>query len=593
MRSSRISERKYNDYRSALINLIQIFAEQLGSKQFAFSILRKNMIDKTREYISRIMFLLSKKFKQKVDVQFLNEQIKLLILKNKIHQQNIVGIVKDSSIGISPGEYESEENILKTEKLIGVYRAIELFCPLDVSFHKIQQTWNRVFMRSLILFIRNITQRSEIIDFRKTEISNISKVKSLSTLSSPFFKKKYSRTGIVFLGLILNGLRKNRVSIGLERIMTFSRKQSALLRCTIRIVENYRHINFLKLLFRLNYFKRGNINSSDTNLIRALLEPGRSSILSFNDQKDCRDADSKKPHEEENTRHEFVLPKISNKISEEINMSEIMYRVSKGNLSQTISVSKEFLLRDRSEERSGNKIDSQDIDQTQNAKKIVDRNNHREKYDNAQNNLGFEQQNHDSRNYNDKLKLKKIVSSINDFLERKRFYFKQDGFHVLKPTVISYEVIPIKDLSYTLDPIQKVSSVTPSDNNFKNSYLKSFNLNERRTIYESVIDNQCLSEYPIYESRYISKKSQINRLNNIVRPVVMEMKESQYRLNDFDTVYSKMEKTSNSSSSRCIQRSEIDKNHRGSAIDGIDQFTKARGPVRRKCRNTYSSFTRN
>ena len=576
-----------------MINLIQIFTEQLGSKQFAFSILRKNMIDKTREYISRIMFLLSKKFKQKVDVRFLNEQIKLLILKNKIHQQNIVGIVKDSSIGISPGEYESEENILKTEKLIGVYRAIELFCPLDVNFHKIQQTWNRVFMRSLILFIRNISQRSEIIDFRKTEISNMSKVKSLSTLSSPFFKKKYSSTGITFLGLIVNGLRKNRVSIGLERIMTFSRNQSVLLRCTIRIVENYRHIYFLKLLFRLNYFKRGNINSSDTNLFRALLDPGRSSILSFNDSKDCRDADSKKPTDEENAKHEFVLPKTSNNSSGEINKSEIIYRISKGNLSQTKSVSKEYLLKDRSEERFENKINLKETDQTQNAKKIVDQNNNREKPDNNQINLGLEQQSPDSRNYNDKMKLKKFASSINDFLERKCFYSKQDGFHVLKPQVISYEVIPIKDLSYTLDPIQKVSSVTPNDNNFRNSYLKSFNLNERRTIYESVIDKECLSEYPIYESRYISKESQINRLNNIVKPVVMEMKESHYRLNDFDTVYSKMEKTSNSSSSRCIQRSEIDKNHRGSVIDGIDQYSKEQGPVRRKCRNTYSSFTRN
>lgn len=103
----------------------------------------------TKRDIGRIMRLLSKKFLTRVDDKFLSEHIKLLILKNKIQNPSILNLVKQNDIEISTEEYAEESKIKKTEMLLQVFLATELFLPVDLWVSKIKETYNRMFFRLL------------------------------------------------------------------------------------------------------------------------------------------------------------------------------------------------------------------------------------------------------------------------------------------------------------------------------------------------------------------------------------------------------------------------------------------------------------
>lgn len=103
----------------------------------------------TKRDIGRIMRLLSKKFLTRVDDKFLSEHIKLLILKNKIQNPSILTLVKQNDIEISTEDYAEEAKIKKTEMLLQVFLATELFLPVDLWVSKIKETYNRMFFRLL------------------------------------------------------------------------------------------------------------------------------------------------------------------------------------------------------------------------------------------------------------------------------------------------------------------------------------------------------------------------------------------------------------------------------------------------------------
>lgn len=140
--------------RTAFQTLSGLIEHRAPRKRAVFAALRSNVRSKTSNYISRIMYLLSQKFKKKVDERFLNEQIRYMILKNKIHQKSVIAFVKESEIDIDIDDYNSENKINNLESLIKVYRTIELFSPLDFHFFKRRQTCNRFFMRALHAHIR-------------------------------------------------------------------------------------------------------------------------------------------------------------------------------------------------------------------------------------------------------------------------------------------------------------------------------------------------------------------------------------------------------------------------------------------------------
>jgi hypothetical protein len=195
--------------------LSEILELQIPRKSAAFDLLKSNMKNKTSNYISRIMYLLSQKFRKNIDENFLNEQIKYMILKNKIHQKSIVNFVKDSEIEIHAKDYESENKIEKLETLIKFYRAIELFCPLDLYFFKIKQTYNRQVMRSICIFIRLKAQHQRMLKIEaglnKLDAKLTSRMKhGFSSIKR--FKRKHYKNFALIIGLVF----KHRVDFNLK-----------------------------------------------------------------------------------------------------------------------------------------------------------------------------------------------------------------------------------------------------------------------------------------------------------------------------------------------------------------------------------------
>lgn len=133
-----------------LISTVERIRPQLGE---AFRALKQTSRSRDERYISRILFLLSKKFKKRIDENFLNEQIRFTILRNNIKNSSILNVISDNDIVIEKGEFGEQTKISKMEKLIKIYSGIELFCPLDIIFYNVQQLYNRSFMISLHQFI--------------------------------------------------------------------------------------------------------------------------------------------------------------------------------------------------------------------------------------------------------------------------------------------------------------------------------------------------------------------------------------------------------------------------------------------------------
>ena len=97
--------------------------------------------------MQRILALLSKKFSTTIDMDFLSQQIKLLVVKHNIRSKNILNIIKEYDIFIQSRAFDQDVGKLHT--LVGLYAAIELCGPLDMLFFKKKQALNRRFMLNL------------------------------------------------------------------------------------------------------------------------------------------------------------------------------------------------------------------------------------------------------------------------------------------------------------------------------------------------------------------------------------------------------------------------------------------------------------
>lgn len=126
-----------------------VVAGTLVHKRVAFDKLQSNTRQSTKRDMGRIMRLLSKKFLTKVDDKFLSEHIRVLILKNNIHNPSILNLVKQTDIDISQEDYAAQAKIQNTEALLQVFLAIELFLPLDLWVTKLKESYNRLFFRLL------------------------------------------------------------------------------------------------------------------------------------------------------------------------------------------------------------------------------------------------------------------------------------------------------------------------------------------------------------------------------------------------------------------------------------------------------------
>ena len=111
--------------------------------------------NKQKIFISKIFYLLSKKYKHSVDENFINDQIKYYIIKENITDPGLLNYVNDTeSIKIDRGECKESYKNKRLEQRLKLYLSIELFYPLDAIYHKYTQLYCRNFMRCLQLYIK-------------------------------------------------------------------------------------------------------------------------------------------------------------------------------------------------------------------------------------------------------------------------------------------------------------------------------------------------------------------------------------------------------------------------------------------------------
>lgn len=207
----------------------------------AFRIIRKMKDSKERRQISRIMFLLSKKFNKQIDENFLNEQIRCLILRHKITDQNLLSVVSDNNIQISLDEFHMQGKISKMEKLVKIYCSLELFYPLDLSFHKLKDMYNRHFMRNLIQCIE-LRKRKMLTDrFASLQALFARKRHEAGQEAFAAIRRRKQRRAKHF-SMIINHLVKSKV---------IRQKQFAYSRLMLRLSPSQTLPHLLAQLFRL------------------------------------------------------------------------------------------------------------------------------------------------------------------------------------------------------------------------------------------------------------------------------------------------------------------------------------------------------
>lgn len=203
--------------------LHSILEEEIFAKNEFFRRLIENRDNSKTNQISRIFHLLSKKYKQKVDENFINEQIKYYILKEKIKNQNLIDFVNNTqAIKVDKGEFEKDNKINKMEKRIKLYLAIELFYPLDLTFHKYQQLYHRNFFRNVRLFIAQKEYDENVNKFKRAFGNLEDKFYFLKKSSFSLIKtKKDKEFNLLFniLTLLIKKKVKDHKNVFLRNIM--------------------------------------------------------------------------------------------------------------------------------------------------------------------------------------------------------------------------------------------------------------------------------------------------------------------------------------------------------------------------------------
>lgn len=131
-----------------------LIKNQISYKKLFLSKIKQITVDKQKIFISRIFHLLSKKYKHKVDENFINEQIKYYIVKEKIYDEGLLSFINNTqNIRVDRDEFEEGYKSTQLEKRLRLYLSIELFFPLDSIFNKYSQLYSRNFMRCIRWYI--------------------------------------------------------------------------------------------------------------------------------------------------------------------------------------------------------------------------------------------------------------------------------------------------------------------------------------------------------------------------------------------------------------------------------------------------------
>lgn len=231
-----------------LISTVERIRPQLGE---AFRALKQTSRSRDERYISRILFLLSKKFKKKIDENFLNEQIRFTILRNNIKNSSILNVISDNDIVIEKGEFGEQTKISKMEKLIKIYSGIELFCPLDIIFYNVQQLYNRSFMISLHQFI--VRKRQHKKRCAAERLADFFEKKSQQNSKLAFGKIRGCRPKSTFLLYHLSYLMNSRADRhkmqAFRRLAAGTRDQTALFSMLSHLARARLQAPFFKMLY--------------------------------------------------------------------------------------------------------------------------------------------------------------------------------------------------------------------------------------------------------------------------------------------------------------------------------------------------------
>ena len=241
--------------------IIDIMENRISMKKEVFDRIKMNTKLTKKEYTSKIMFLLSKKFKKNIDKSFFTDQIRFFILKNRISDNKIIDLVKKNDINIKNSEYSSDKTIEDLKKSIQLYLCIELFMPMDLIFIKTKHIYYRVFLKNLFVSVHNKKRRKKIDLFKKT-INDVNR--KFFFLKQIGFKaiNKYRPTNykilIIFLQFFFNKKRKQIYYEFFSRLKNSKERKNSFLWVLCNKFHTWKKYNFLFLKLKaLNSQKIG------------------------------------------------------------------------------------------------------------------------------------------------------------------------------------------------------------------------------------------------------------------------------------------------------------------------------------------------
>lgn len=144
----------YQKLKGVLVRLEDWLRLLIPFKRHFMIKLKERVADKQKIFISKIFHLLSKKYGQRVDENFINEQIRYYVIKERIADPGLLSYINDAErINVSTEEFKKGSNANQLEKSLKLYLSFELFYPLDVIFSKYAQLYYRNFLRYVRLHI--------------------------------------------------------------------------------------------------------------------------------------------------------------------------------------------------------------------------------------------------------------------------------------------------------------------------------------------------------------------------------------------------------------------------------------------------------
>lgn len=504
----------------AKIRALELFMEVLKKtekmKRETMELFKQITKTNTKKDISKIMYLLSKKFKRKIDDKFLSEQIKLLILKNNIHNPSILDLLKQTEIQVSSEEYGQSENIENTESLLQIFAAIELFYPTEMYVMKIKQTYNRAFFRLLGSWIENkrkIEQNDKIkVFFEMFEKQTNKRLKCGFSSLTDFRKSKRQQEFIkklIFEKLNFFSIFKLKNTFSkLKAVHFFSRLEDFFARSKQKQI----HFSFIELM-RFSAFKIQQHNEivsrmpfdknfAEHSLIKNIEQDfsPKSSLDSFgNIERNLKIVRSRNKTESKNAGSQFK------EHAEVLNFREGVGKLESLVLDQKkktlASIFKASQLMNKIDAVLNKFVESQ-------KKKIV---------------FCFSKISKNAQFFRQKIlkkKTKNAFQKLDNIAEKKRIQFSTISFEKIREQAVHFEVLEIEDLTHSLEPISihlqvKRDSTEIKENNSKNTQQ----ILGENSIHRNSVSN--LSEFVfVRKSDYVDEETQIQRYAKMHKPQV-------------------------------------------------------------------------